>query len=416
MASLFRDAALEASRSSWLGEIVLIRPLSFLVLTALATGLALLTLCFLLLASYTQRSTVAGQLVPDRGVIKVYAPQGGIVVEKHVREGQQVQKGDVLYLTSSERQSGAAQAIQEEISRKVALRSQSLRKEQEQRVNLHADEEAALKAKIASLDAEHANIVGQLGGQRRRVGLAEAALRRAAQLKSKGFISIEMVQQREADLLDQRSRVQMLERDKLATGRELQALRSELASLPVRQQGRDAQLERLITSTEQEWMESEGKRRIAITAPESGTVTAVSSEAGQAVEGGRPLVAVIPAGGLLQAHLYAPSRAVGFIRQGDPVQLRYQAFPYQKFGHAQGVVASISRIAVGPNEIANVGGSPNGEPLFKLTVALEKQHVVAYGQQQPLQAGMQVEADILHERRKLYEWVLEPLYSLTGKL
>ena len=41
---------------------------------------------------------------------------------------------------------------------------------------------------------------------------------------------------------------------------------------------------------------------------------------------------------------------------------------------------------------------------------------MAYGNAQPLQAGMVVEADVLQEKRKLYEWVLEPLYSLTGKL
>ncbi|MDN7919179.1 hypothetical protein QZM99_13895 [Burkholderia gladioli] len=40
---------------------------------------------------------------------------------------------------------------------------------------------------------------------------------------------------------------------------------------------------------------------------------------------------------------------------------------------------------------------------------------MAYGKPRPLQAGMTVQADILQERRRLYEWVLEPLYSVTGK-
>ncbi len=58
----------------------------------------------------------------------------------------------------------------------------------------------------------------------------------------------------------------------------------------------------------------------------------------------------------------------------------------------------------------------NGEPLYRITVVLARQTITAYGKPQPLQAGMLVDADIVQEKRHLYEWVLEPLYSLTGKL
>ena len=56
------------------------------------------------------------------------------------------------------------------------------------------------------------------------------------------------------------------------------------------------------------------------------------------------------------------------------------------------------------------------EPLYLISVALESQSITAYGVDQPLQAGMLLEADVLQERRRLYEWVLEPLLSITGKL
>ena len=40
----------------------------------------------------------------------------------------------------------------------------------------------------------------------------------------------------------------------------------------------------------------------------------------------------------------------------------------------------------------------------------------AYGEVYPFKAGMTFDADIMQEERKLYEWVLEPLYSIKGKL
>ena len=51
-----------------------------------------------------------------------------------------------------------------------------------------------------------------------------------------------------------------------------------------------------------------------------------------------------------------------------------------------------------------------------IKVKLDKQSIRVYGEEKPLQIGMVVEADVLHERKKLYEWALDPLYSISGKL
>lgn len=415
---LFRTAALSARQVKWLGEIVVVRPISFKFITAGAVGMALIVVFFLLIGTYTKRISVTGQLAPDIGVLKVYASQPGIVLQKRVREGQSVKKGDLLFLVSSERQSSNEGGIQAAISHQVGLRQQSLRDELNQTRRLQRDEEGALHKKIDALLSEQANVVQQLMSQRARIELAEAAFKRASQLLAQGYVSTEMTQQKQADLLDQRNRLQALERDQISVRRELQAQGSELKSLPLRHHNQLAQIERLLTNTDQEWTESEAKRRIWVTAPESGIATAVTGDSGQSVDGSKPLLSIIPSAAVLQAHLYAPTRAIGFIRPADHVLLRYQAFPYQKFGQAKGVVSSISRTALSASEIvgAPTSASSNGEPLYRITVILARPTITAYGKSQPLQAGMLVDADILQEKRKLYEWVLEPLYSLTGKL
>lgn len=92
--------------------------------------------------------------------------------------------------------------------------------------------------------------------------------------------------------------------------------------------------------------------------------------------------------------------------------MRYQAYQYQKFGHHGGKVIRVSRSAITPA----TGEGQNAEPYYRVLVALDRQSITAYGKQEPLRPGMRLDADILGERRKLYEWVLEPLYSLRGKL
>jgi membrane fusion protein len=102
---LFRQAALAAQKNHWLGTILIIRPLSYGLLTLIAILFAAMVVAFMIWGTYTKRSAVVGQLMPETGLVKVYAPQFGIVVEKRVREGQAVKRDDVLFVLSSERYS-----------------------------------------------------------------------------------------------------------------------------------------------------------------------------------------------------------------------------------------------------------------------------------------------------------------------
>lgn len=418
---LYRAAAVTANKTKWLGEIILVRPITYSFLTAAAALCAIMVAIFLVWGTYTKRSTVIGQLVPDSGLVKVYAPQIGIVLEKHVAEGQSVNKGDVLYVLSSERQSSTQGQIQAAISQQVESRRESLQEEMSKTRRIQQDEHETLARRVEGLQAETQKLESLIEGQRSRVKLAEDSVARYQGLLAQDYISREQVQQKQEEALDQRARLQSVERELISVGRELAARKSELSSLALKQQNQLAQIDRGISSVGQELAESEAKRRLAITAPESGTATAVVAEVGQMEDGSRPLVSIVPNGAKLQAHLYAPSKAVGFIKPGDTALMRYQAYPYQKFGHAHGTVVSVAKTALPGNEISGLGSltggnGQNSEPLYRITVDLAQQSVLAYGQHQPLQAGMLLDADILQDTRHLYEWVLEPLYSLTGKL
>ena len=170
---------------------------------------------------------------------------------------------------------------------------------------------------------------------------------------------------------------------------------------------------RELSLLDREQVQNDANGELLVEAPVAGLVASRMIEPGQAVQAGQPLLALLPAGSHLQARLFVPSRAIGFIAPGDHVLLRYQAFPYQKFGHHQGVVRRVSRSALAQG---GSGGGQGGEPYYRVLVDIERQSITAYGTQEPLRPGMLLEADILGEHRKLYEWVLEPLYSVTGKL
>ena len=110
------------------------------------------------------------------------------------------------------------------------------------------------------------------------------------------------------------------------------------------------------------------------------------------------------------------------MRAEQAVRLRYQAFPYQKFGAQSGRVLQVSRTPLAPAELAQLNlpaalsQGLASEPLYRITVSLDRQSVAAYGQEQALAAGMQLDADVLLERRRLIEWIFEPLLSLAQRV
>jgi len=150
-------------------------------------------------------------------------------------------------------------------------------------------------------------------------------------------------------------------------------------------------------------------------APAAGIVTTVLVEPGQMVTPGTPLATIIPAHSILEAHLYSPSRSIGFVRAGQEVLLRYLAYPHQKFGMYRASVTSVSRNPMTPAELGFTPPDGSREPVYRIRVALEGQAIRAYGRLEPLQPGMQLEADILLDRRRLIEWIFEPLLSLAGR-
>ena len=139
---MFRSDALKSRQVSWLGDISLARPLSFTFMTAVSACFCLLVVLFFIFGSYTKRSTINGELVPDHGMVKVYSPQQGVLLKRYVSEGQVVRSGDVLFLISSDRQQTSVGDTQATISGLVRSRHASLLEELAKTKSLHGLERA----------------------------------------------------------------------------------------------------------------------------------------------------------------------------------------------------------------------------------------------------------------------------------
>lgn len=414
--SLFRIEALEHVSTRAHGTILLARPLSYSLLTSLFLAIAVVIVGFFSFCGYTRKVDVQGMLAPSHGLIKVVPAQSGLIAESRVREGQVVQSGDVLFVLSSERQTTDQGNAEQAISELLRARRDSLQQEQAQLRVQNSQRLDAARHHADDLAAEIRRVDAQVSLQQRRIDIAKTTLERYSDLAASNFVSSVQVQDKQAELLDQQQRLAELLRASAASGRDLSSAQAEIRDLQI-QTVRDQQAaERNVSVIEQDLTENEARRQILVRAPSAGTVTAITAEQGQTVAANQLLVSILPAGSELEADLYAPSRAIGFLQPGMVVQLRYQAYSYQKFGQAKGHVREISRTALRPDELGLPGAMTNSEPVYRVRVALDRQSVPTYGVDQPLRSGATLDGSIVLEKRPLYQWVLEPLYTITGHL
>jgi membrane fusion protein len=418
-ASLFRPEAVAEQHDRWLGTVLVAPRASHTLITAIVAFAVLGIAALLFFGEYTHRSRVSGWLVPEQGLVQIVAPQSGVLTHVRAEEGMRVTAGAPLAVLSAELRSEAFGATQDEIVRQLRTRRDSLRAARDRQQELSRHEVAALNQRLSIMEVEKRNLEAEAKLQRDRLALSERESERQRGLLARGIATHPDVQRAEADLLDQALALQTLERQNDNLSRERSDIISTIGTAPMREAMLIAEIDRNIAELEQQLAEVEAQRELVVTAPRDGIVTSLQSISGSSVTSQGLLMTMVPEGSVLQARLYAPSRAIGFVRPGQKVLLRYQAFPYQKFGQYAGTVRNISSTSVGPAEFAGREASAaaliSGDSVYRIVVDLDAQSVSAYGAKVPLQPGMQLEADVLIETRRLYEWVLDPLYSLAGR-
>lgn len=418
--ALFRRQAIEHVMVRQYGTVMLTRPVSHLVLTLVFVLLAFLIIAFFVFFETTRKAAVQGMLVPTAGVIRVYSNQVGVIKELRIKEGQFVREGDILFVVSSERSNADASSTEALISDLLVRRRDSFQAELQQAKVQAGHRRAALRQRMLDLQSEIKRLDNQALIQKQRIILSEQNVARFVQLKLTNYISAAQLQEREAELLDQRQRLLEIERIRSTIQRDFASTQAEEQDIAVQALRDENALRRNASTLEQDLTENEARREVPVRAPQSGTITAIAANLGQTIGTATSLASILPEGNKLEAEMYVPSRAVGFIKPGMMALLRYQAFPYQKFGQHPARVREVATTSVRADELPTsasaMPGASQSEPVYRIRLELDQQTVQAYGTAMPLRSGMLVDASVMLERRKLYEWVLEPLFSISGRL
>lgn len=416
-APLFRPESLEARRLAWLGRPTVLHNIPATVVAAFAMCFVAAVAFLLVYGDYTRRVRVTGVVLPVDGLTRLVAPQSGWVTSLSVAEGDNVRRGDILYVLGIDSTTSLGNT-QGAISDVLRDKRKELAAALERQTQLGKLEKQALRDQVASMEGELAQVDSQVRLLKQFSDEMQEFAQRQQDLVSRGISISRDYEVRLEAFNAQRVQLGTLRRERIQLASRLDESRGQLAAFDLQSAEKEGAIRQQMLDIDQQVSQSEAKRELRITAPRDGTVTGIITLPGQTIATGTPLLTIVPDDRPLVAQLLAPSNAIGFVRQGSKVLLRYEAFPYQKFGQYPGDVALISRATLRPEEVAqlNAGGidTGNAPSLYRITVRPDQSFVTAYGRREPLQAGMQVEAHILAETRPIYQWLLAPIYGLGG--
>ncbi|MDO5651426.1 MAG: HlyD family efflux transporter periplasmic adaptor subunit [Moraxella sp.] len=420
MSNLFRQEALDAQTHSWMGGVIAIRPVSFTILTSCAVLVGMAIVLFVFFGGYTKRSTVSGQLAPMSGLVQIHSSAQGTVTEVLVNAGQVVKTGDVLYHISTTHHSDSGDSMQA-IHTELESRRLALTLEKSQTTQAHTFAIKSMQAQLQRLNSELAQTDNMIAIQNKQAELHKEVLEKYQSILGIGAVSHEAVNAKQGSYLATLETIESHERHRLSLVQQINEQTHAIARLQQEHRTQLSQFDRLLSDNAEQNIQNKARQHIVIKATQDGIVGELLAKVGQYVDTSKPLTSLLPIDEALIAYLYVPSRAIGFINQDSKVLLRYQAYPYQKFGHAKAHITSVAQSATPAHYLSSIGivsleAQANNEPIYIVQASLDRQDIAAYGKNLPLKAGMTLEADIMQDHRKLYEWVLEPLYSITGKL
>ena len=406
--ALFRQEAIEfQQRHRRWGNVAALQPVSTKIVAWLLAVSAAAILFFLLVAQYSRKEIAVGYLTPTTGTAKIFAPHRGTIQRIYVQEGDRVEEGQPLLAVETNQIAADGVDVNASMLDTLLAQRELLAKNIAGEERRATSEGERLTALLRGLQSEVAEIEGQIKIQGERLRVVESDMAAAEQLRAKGIMAEGDFRRRHIIMLEQRQAAAALNQQIAARKNQVTETEFSLHELPTVMAQKIQALRNDLAATEQRIAEINGRRAYVVRAPTTGRVSTLQATVGQNVDPQRLQLEIIPEDAVLQAELFVPARAIGFVEPGQAVRILYDAFPYQHFGTYNGHVVKISQTILTGSDAR--GPIALKEPAYRVIAALDRADIDAAGKKVPLQPDMLLRADIILEKRSLMSWLISPL-------
>ncbi|HEY0414116.1 MAG TPA: HlyD family type I secretion periplasmic adaptor subunit [Allosphingosinicella sp.] len=390
-------------------------------------------------------AVATGKTLPTSSVKLIQPLEIGAVRAIHVQNGQHVRKGDLLIeLDPTVAGAEEAQASRGLLSARIAeARNDALLahlagraaifrappgtpadvvETQNRLIASGVAEYEAQRASLAQSRAEHAAELAateaEIAKLRQTLPLIDQQLEARRDLTAKGHFSrlklLEYEQMRVEHLRDtdvQESNAAKARASIANINAQLRQLREEF--------GRKAATD-LSQAEDESGVRSEELRKSErrslfqqIRSPVDGTVQQLAVHTvGGVVQPAQPLMVIVPDGTDVEVEAQVMNKDIGFVREGQKVRVKLEAYPFTDYGLIDGVVQTISRDAV--QQDAQPGAPDTAKAkaaglVYNARIRLSRNWIGVAGVRQPIGAGLAVQAEIKTGRRRIIQYLLSPI-------
>jgi membrane fusion protein len=389
-------------------------------MTVLFGAVVVASFATLWLGHFSQTESVRGIVSVSGGVARLDAPRTGVVKEIFVAQGQFVDAGQPVYSIKVDAVSSGGEAAVETQLKTLKNARASLKAEMartEEFIQRGRDMQASIAADqaslLAALDSSESAVKSALAK-------SDVEVQKVRDLVRQGYATRDLLTARERasfdlsrQLIDLRVRRIEYQRQFADKAREADMLLGEKQSQKV---NADIQLQ----TTDAQIAALKIESGVVVQAQNPGFVLAIAAKVGDSVAAGQFVAALGDPNAEPLIEIDAPAQSVGLIKVGDSAILKYDAFPFKTFGVQHGVITAISGSPIKGADIRGMAGADLRPPeqrqsLYRVEIRPDARTVDAYGQKQPLKIGSTLTADLIVERRRLIDWVLDPIRALRGR-
>lgn len=412
---LFRHQAIEYQQTKLQGSVLVVPRLSS---RWLALGLVTITLSLIAFAAhgqYARKTTVRGWLEPQQGLQKFYSPSATMRVDQiYVEVGQYVEQGTpLIQLTQNAPQYNGISSttlLNKEYKKQRDELTKSI--ESVKSKTAHRKRDIELKKHNLTLQMREIQQLSALNQQ--QLKLAREQNEKQTTLLHQGYTTQREFDRHLTNLLELEAQTRKLNQQTLSLDMEYASAQGTLENIPLEQDEEIRALRHRLSDIEQKIIQLNSQHTHLITAESSGVVASINIIKGQQVSASLPLASITPYPSQLHAKILVPVRAVTYLENHQDIYLRYDAFPFQKFGLQRGHITLINQDVIIPGESGPLPIVLN-EPVYLVNAAIDKQAVQSNHTHVPLKSGMTFLVDINHAERSLLEWLFEPLIALKER-
>ncbi|HBQ0383376.1 TPA: HlyD family secretion protein [Klebsiella variicola] len=410
--------AIEYKRHHWRGKALLLAGLPAWAVTLLSALFLIALITAIVFCKFTQRIDVKGEVITLPHSINVFSPQQGFVIKQYVQIGDIVNKGQPLYEIDVSRNtsSGNVSAAQiEAINEKIENSNDIIKKLVDNKNQTINALNAQLKTSTDSLKETNRMLQNTQAGLKKM----HANLASYDKYLSDGLITKDQYNYQHSLYFQQQSAYQSLVSQKMQLESQITQLNSDRVTKAADFDNQISSQYNQANDYKNQLVESNANGNLVIKATSDGRVESLSATQGQTVENGSSLAQIKPTGNVeYYLILWLPNNAIPYLKVGDPINIRYDAFPSDKFGQFPGTILSISSMPASRQEMSeytNVGdGTAQQElALYKAIVKIKDKEFKHNGKTLRLSNGLKAQAVVFLEERLLYMWMFTPVYKIS---